>query len=83
MSIYRKPPAIGFRSGLVGHVSNVYTRPEWRAKGLGTKLMQLLVDYARERDFDRLHLTATELGKGIYERVGFKPPRFPAFDLKF
>ncbi len=80
--VYRKPPSINGKTGSMGYVSNVYTRREFRNRGLATKLMETLIDYARENGVERLHLGATELGRGVYERVGFKVPKFVNLELR-
>ena len=81
--IYNKPPSINGGTGRVGFISNVYTRPEWRGRGIASNLMELIVSFAKESRLDKLHLGATDSGIGVYERVGFKPPRFPQLEMKF
>lgn len=80
--IYNKPPSITDGIGRVGYISNVYTRPELRGRGIAGELMNLIVDYAREAKLDKLHLGATDSGLGVYERVGFKAPGFPQLEMK-
>ena len=80
--IYKKPPSFPGVSGIVGYVTNVYTMPEYRKKGISGELMKLLVEYAKAANVSGLHLGATESGKSIYENVGFRPPRHEALELK-
>jgi GNAT superfamily N-acetyltransferase len=80
--LYEKPPSLTAQSGIVGYITNVYTRPEWRGRGIGTELMKLLVQEARVRGACKLHLGTTSAGKGVYERVGFKPPNYEALELR-
>jgi GNAT superfamily N-acetyltransferase len=61
----------------------VYTLPEWRGRGIAGELMKLLVEHARSRQAEKLHLGATELGQGVYERVGFRAPSFMSLELRF
>jgi GNAT superfamily N-acetyltransferase len=82
MCIYRKPPSITGGTGWVGYISNVYTKPEFRGKRLASELMKRIIDQARQLGVDKLHLGASEMGKGVYERVGFGKPRFVPLDLK-
>lgn len=81
--VYRKPPGLAGGEGLVAYVTNVYTRPEWRKRGIAQDLMKMIVDRARAMNLDKLHLGATEDGAGVYERVGFKSVRFKAMELRF
>ncbi|MFL5812074.1 MAG: GNAT family N-acetyltransferase [Bdellovibrionia bacterium] len=80
--IYHKPPSITGGDGRVGYVSNVYTLPEWRGRGIASELMKLIVSFAKESRLDKLHLGATDSGIGVYERVGFRAPRFPQLEMK-
>lgn len=81
--IYNKPPSITGGSGRVGYVTNVYTLLEWRGYGIASDLMKFMTKHARLMGLSKLHLGATELGKGVYERVGFKRPSSTSFELKF
>lgn len=80
--VYSKPPSITGGVGKVGYISNVYTLPEWRGRGVASDLMRLIVAYAKRARLDKLHLGATDSGIGVYERVGFKAPRFPQLEMK-
>lgn len=81
MVVFQKPPSLRGGSGFVGYISNVYTRPEWRRRGLASGLMKLLVERASTLGLDKLQLGATDAGRGVYEAVGFTPTRFPALSL--
>ena len=60
----------------VGYVSNVYTLPQNRKKGLATQLMELLISHSKSLGLSKLHLGTTEDGKGVYQRVGFDKVKF-------
>ncbi len=81
--VYEKPPAFNGLNGRSGYISNVYTLPEHRGRGIATEVMRFIVEHTRREKVDKLHLTSTELGKGVYERVGFAPPKFVAMELRF
>jgi len=59
----------------VGIVSHVYTRPEYRRRGICTKLMQYMMDDFRNRGGYMLVLDTTFEGTAfwIYIKYGFKP----------
>lgn len=54
-----------------GFVSSVYTRPDYRRRGIGRELMQTLVATSREMGIQRLILWASEMGRPLYEELGF------------
>ena len=62
--------------GTLGQVGGVYTRPEFRRRGLSVSLMRrLLVDCRRLHRFDRLTLFTGEDNVGarrVYESIGFE-----------
>ena len=49
-------------------------RPEFRGRGIGSRLMALAETQARERGYDRVSLVAFEENSGsvrLYERLGY------------
>jgi len=52
-------------------VVNVYTEPDWRKKGVARTLMNTIMGWARERNFDRVVLHASAAGRPLYESLGF------------
>jgi len=53
-------------------VLSVYTRPEWRGRGVATGLIRESIAEARRRGLARIRLHATEDGRRVYEASGFK-----------
>ena len=66
------PRPDGSRRGLV-YVHSVYTEPAYRRSGLARRILTAMIDYCRDNGWPRLHLHASELGRGLYEDLGFKP----------
>jgi GNAT superfamily N-acetyltransferase len=58
-----------------GFVSNVYTRPAYRRQGISRALMTTLIAWAREHGLHRLILWASDMGRPLYEGLGFAPSR--------
>jgi GNAT superfamily N-acetyltransferase len=54
-----------------GYVAAVYTVPEERNRGIGTRLLQAVIDWSREKELEFLLLSATEGSTALYERAGF------------
>jgi ribosomal protein S18 acetylase RimI-like enzyme len=57
------------RSGWIG---NLLVRREWRGKGLGTALLQRALEQLDEAGTQTVWLTASESGRPLYERRGFR-----------
>jgi GNAT superfamily N-acetyltransferase len=66
------PRPDGLRRGLV-YVHSVYTEPAYRRQGLARRVLTAMIAYCRDNGWPRLSLHASELGRGLYEDLGFKP----------
>ena len=66
------PRPDGLRRGLV-YVHSVYTEPAYRQRGLARRILNAMLDYCRENGWPRISLHASEMGRGLYEQLGFKP----------
>lgn len=71
LSVYSTPPNRKCPSGLTGYITNMYTLPEYRRQGLGTRIFRLTVEEARSLGCDRILLNSTEMGRHMYEQMGF------------
>ena len=69
--LVEKPPSPRFPRGHTGVLFNVYTRPEYRRRGLARKTMGALIEEAYHRKLDVLELHATEDGYPLYRSLGF------------
>lgn len=54
-----------------GYVSNVYTKPTYRRRGIGSQLMQHVLNWARHQEIDVLIVSISEESVTFYERAGF------------
>ena len=66
------PPSFSNIQGMRAYVTNVYTVPEYRRKGINTILLNKLVDEVKARDISYIWLWATEQGKQLYKKFGFQ-----------
>lgn len=71
LAIAEKPANPNFITGKVGTVLNVYTKPEFRKQGISTYILTLLIEKAKESNVSKLELSATEMGKNLYLKLGF------------
>ena len=69
--VVEKPPSPAFMTGRTGTVLNVYTRPEYRRRGIARRVMQRLIEDARAMDICTMNLRATDAGYPLYRSVGF------------
>ena len=64
-------PTFSHPTGNRAHLMNVYVKKEYRRQGLAKKMLQLLIDEAKNRGVTEISLDATEAGKPLYKNVGF------------
>lgn len=57
--------------GRTVRLANVITLPEHRGCGHGTFLVRDVIEWARSIDADRVDLSSTEVGQGLYDKQGF------------
>jgi GNAT superfamily N-acetyltransferase len=55
----------------IGYVSNMYTRPEYRKKGIAGSIVQHILQFMKDEGISKTMLHALEDGKGIYRKSGF------------
>jgi GNAT superfamily N-acetyltransferase len=54
-----------------GYVTNVYTRPAYRGRGIGSALMKHVTTWALEQDMGTLFVWPSETSRTYYARAGF------------
>ncbi len=69
---YQIIPTVSNTTGNTGYIQNVYTLPEYRGRGLASSLVKEIIQDAKNRGVRRLLLNATDMGKPIYEKIGFQ-----------
>lgn len=75
------PPTFANPQGVRGYVTNMYTAPSHRRRGIATHMLGLLADEARERGVPRLFLSSSKMGHSVYESFGFHVvPKFMEMD---
>jgi GNAT superfamily N-acetyltransferase len=69
--IDQHPPGPGNLSGKTGYIMNVVTHPAYRRRGLARRLMQVTLAWLNGRGIQRAELHATDMGRPLYESLGF------------
>ena len=66
------PPSYMNPTGVRGYVTNMFTVPEYRGRGIATSMLHKLMDEAKARSVYRICLRASDLGKPVYKKFGFE-----------
>ncbi|MCF0147209.1 MAG: GNAT family N-acetyltransferase [Clostridium sp.] len=69
---YNLPPSYSNISGKTAYITNMYTKDEYRGRGIATKLLNLLVDEVKRNGCKVIKLQASIHGKPVYKKFGFK-----------
>jgi GNAT superfamily N-acetyltransferase len=67
---------VGFGNCIIndktGWLGNILVPPEYRGKGIGNALTKHLVEYFKSKGCSHQLLIASEMGKNIYNKIGFE-----------
>lgn len=55
------------------HILNVYVEPSHRRRGVAQLVMDAILEWCRSEGFSRVTLNASQQGRPLYERLGFRP----------
>lgn len=70
--IRQSPPTYHNLTGREGYIMGMYTRPEFRRRGLATAMMHTILDHLRSEGIQRATLRASYEGRPLYEKLGFE-----------
>lgn len=65
-------PSPDNQSGSCGYLMNIYTVPEYRGMGVGRKIVQFLIQDAKEYGTEKIYLESSEPARQLYEDIGFR-----------
>jgi len=68
--------------GKLGYVTNVYTVPEYRNKGIGSRLMKKVIEWSKVQGYEALIVWSAGKATPFYERFGFTNKN-KIFELRF
>ncbi len=69
--VSEKPANPSFINGKTGTVLNVYTRPQFRRKGIARELIKMLLSESEKMHLDFVELKSTDAGYNLYKSLGF------------
>ena len=72
VSFYTLPPNRSCPDGKTAYISNMFTYPAYRGGGIATRLFAMTVDAAAQKGHRNICLSATKMGRPLYEKYGFK-----------
>lgn len=72
LAISNKPANLSYPTGRIGTIFNVLTYPKYRKRGYATCTMNLLLAEAKKQNLSYIELSASEVGKSLYQKLGFK-----------
>ncbi|MFI3172659.1 MAG: GNAT family N-acetyltransferase [Eubacteriales bacterium] len=71
VSFFEVMPTYHNPSGKKAYIMNMYTKPNYRRRGSAYKLLDILVNEARNKKINAITLEATSVGRPLYEKYGF------------
>ena len=71
ISFYQVMPTCSNPTGRKAYIMNIYTVEKYRGQGIASRVVDLLVQEAINRNIHDISLKATDMGRPIYERYGF------------
>ena len=72
MSFVEKPPYYSNPSGKIGLLSSMYTLESYRRKGISKKLLEKVIQEAKEYGCRTIQITASNMGVLLYTDYGFE-----------
>lgn len=72
MCFYNICPSLFNLDGGIALITDMYTVPEYRNKGLGYNLLNNIMEHAKNLGYTKVTLNATDSGRILYEKYGFK-----------
>ena len=71
------PPGPRYVGGRIAFVYNVFVEKPHRRRGLARHIMETIHRWCRDNDIGVVGLNASEEGRALYERMGYRPAANP------
>lgn len=72
VSFFQVMPTFHNPSGKKAYIMNMYTKPEYRRKGIAYKTLDILIAESKAKGISSISLEATNMGRPLYEKYGFE-----------
>ena len=66
---------------LEGDILNMYTLPEYRRKGISSRILEELLKEAKKIGVSKVSLHCSKDGEPLYRKYGFEDPVYPYLEL--
>jgi N-acetylglutamate synthase-like GNAT family acetyltransferase len=80
--VSERPANPSFPTGLIGTLLNVITYPPYRRKGYAQKVIQKIIEEAKELGISTIELHSTKEGEELYKKLGFSAPPYTSLRLE-
>lgn len=65
----------------IAYVNSVFVYPDYRRQGIARRLMEMAIEWARERGCSQVRLRSSTQGRPLYESLGFNRTTEMQLDL--
>ena len=65
-------PRPGYERGVQPYLLSMYTERASRGQGVASRVVREAVNWTRKNGYPSLRLHASEMGRGVYSKLGFK-----------
>ena len=72
VTFYRTYPSKHNPTGQDAYIHNMFVEPQFRKKGIATRLLKHILDICKSEGIGRVALHSAPMGIGIYESLGFE-----------
>lgn len=72
LCFFQITPGFTLIDGKIAYILNIYTLPHWRGKGVGKQIFDHILQEAIGRGYKRISLHASDDGRPVYEKFGFR-----------
>jgi GNAT superfamily N-acetyltransferase len=72
LCFFQITPGFTLIDGKIAYILNIYTLPRWRGKGVGKQVFDHILQEAIARGYKRISLHASDDGRPVYEKFGFR-----------